>query len=131
MHPENDLFHNNVSDSGKLRGDGSRTARYLTMTNNAILSSFSATQSNRNQQSNNQQSNGERQWRALDFGDIEKSLASKLTDGYVNAILRCVGAVRNVKTLKLTGCVNITGSGLEPLRGSSVLEQLADLARGY
>ena len=28
------------------------------------------------------------------------------------------------KTLKLTGCVNITGSGLELLRGSLVLQQI-------
>ena len=39
-------------------------------------------------------SNGEDedQWRALDFGDIEKSLASKLTDGHVMDILRCIDA---------------------------------------
>ena len=29
-----------------------------------------------------------------------------------------------MNTLKLTGCINITGCGLEPLRGSSVLEQV-------
>ena len=60
------------------------------------------------------------QWQQLDFGDIEKSLASKLTDDHVRAILRFVDAPNNLKTLKLAGCVNITGSGLDILRDTTL-----------
>lgn len=62
------------------------------------------------------------QWQELDFGGIEKSLLSKITDDDVHSILMCVDAIHNVKILKLIGCSNITGSGLEPLAGSTVLE---------
>ena len=34
----------------------------------------------------------------------------------------CIDAIHNVKILKLIGCSGITGSGLEPLTGSTVLE---------
>jgi len=61
-------------------------------------------------------------WESLDFGNIENILAGKLTDDDVCGILSCINA--KLKTLKLTGCVNITGSGLEPLRGSLVLQQI-------
>lgn len=63
-------------------------------------------------------------WVELDFEDVDKSLASKLTDDDVAAFLVCVDAINRLKRLKLAGCVNITGSGLEPLRGSEVLEQI-------
>jgi hypothetical protein len=58
------------------------------------------------------------QWQELDFGYIEKSLASKLSDDHVRAILRCVDAPTNLKTLKLAGCVNITGSCLDVMRNA-------------
>ena len=58
----------------------------------------------------------------LDFGDIEKDLAAKLSDDDVDAILRCVDAVNKLKILRLTNCVNISGAGLEPLRGSEIIE---------
>jgi len=51
-------------------------------------------------------------------------LAIKLTDDDIGAILACINARQVLTTLKLTGCVNITGNGLEPLRGSVVLEQI-------
>ena len=60
------------------------------------------------------------QWQELDFRDIEKSLASKLSDDHVRAILRCVDAPTNLKTLKLAGCVNITGSCLNVIRNASL-----------
>ena len=63
-------------------------------------------------------------WEALDFEDIEQDLASKLSDDDIAAILTCTNAVSNLKRLKLTGCVNITGIGLEHLRGSVSLEQI-------
>ena len=62
-------------------------------------------------------------WRILDFGDIDKSLAAKLTDDHVRAILTCIDAPNNLKRLKLAGCVNITGSGLDIIR-SAALEHI-------
>src|SRR6056300_939521 len=38
-------------------------------------------------------------WQELDFGEIEKSLASKLTDDHVLSVLRCIDAPNNLKTL--------------------------------
>lgn len=64
------------------------------------------------------------QWDTLDFGDIEKSLAAKLTDDNIRDILACVDAVRRLKVLKLAGCINITGRGLGTLRSSAALEQV-------
>ena len=61
---------------------------------------------------------------ALDFEDIEGDLAAKLSDDDIAAILACTDAVSNLKRLKLTGCVNISGHGLRPLWGSVVLEQI-------
>src|SRR6056300_56344 len=55
-------------------------------------------------------------WDTLDFGEIEKVLAAKLSDNDMNAILVHIDAVRRVKRLKLTNCTNITGVGLIPLR---------------
>ena len=63
-------------------------------------------------------------WETLDFADIEKSLAEKLNDDDMCSILTAIGASANTKCLKITGCVNILGGGLSPLRGSTVLEQI-------
>eukprot|EP00985_Skeletonema_marinoi_P006127 scaffold2657_cov155-Skeletonema_marinoi.AAC.7 len=59
----------------------------------------------------------------LDFGD-EKELAAKLSDGDIDAILRRVDAVNKLKILRLTNCINITGVGLESLRGSDTIEKI-------
>jgi len=64
------------------------------------------------------------QWDTLDFEDIEKTLANRLSDNDVYAVLQCINAQNTLKKLKLTGCINITGRGLIPLRGSVVLEQI-------
>ena len=63
-------------------------------------------------------------WDILDFEDVHKELANKLTDDDLYAILTCINARDVLKRLKLCGCINITGLGLNPLRGSVVLEQL-------
>ena len=60
----------------------------------------------------------------LDFGDIEKELALNLSDGDINSALLCIDAVNNLKKLRITNCVNITGAGLEPLRGSAIIQQI-------
>ena len=64
------------------------------------------------------------QWDTLDFQDINKELANKLTDNDISAVLKSINARDVLKRLKLCGCTNITGIGLHPLRGSVVLEQL-------
>ena len=63
-------------------------------------------------------------WSVLDFSDIEKSLAFKLRDCDIDNILRSIDAVNNLHILKLAGCVNITGSGLDLLRLSVAIEQI-------
>ncbi len=60
----------------------------------------------------------------LDFGEIHKDLAAKLTDDHLRCVLLCVDAANRLKRLMLTGCIKITGAGLEPLRGSLVIEQI-------
>jgi len=64
------------------------------------------------------------QWDILDFEDISKELTKKLTDNDIKAVLQCINAHDVIKRLKLCGCVNIEGHGLNPLRGSVVLEQI-------
>ena len=64
------------------------------------------------------------QWDTLDFKDINKELANKLTDDDIGAVLKCINAQDVLKRLKLCGCTNIEGHGLNPLRGSVVLEQI-------
>ena len=63
-------------------------------------------------------------WRVLDFSDIEKSLAEQLLDDDIDKILNIISAVNNLEILKLAGCVNITGSGLNVLRSASAIEQI-------
>lgn len=64
------------------------------------------------------------EWDFFDFKDINESLARKLSDEDIGGILVCIDAVRTIKVLKLTGLFNIVGHGLEPLRGSRLLEHL-------
>lgn len=66
----------------------------------------------------------EGQWGILDFADIEKSLASRLTDDDIGAILVCIDAKNNLKRLKLAHCFNVVGHGLNPLRRSTILEKI-------
>lgn len=60
----------------------------------------------------------------LEFAEIESSLAERLTDDDIGGMLVCIDGVNRLKSLKLTGCVSITGHGLKPLRGSTVIEQI-------
>jgi hypothetical protein len=63
-------------------------------------------------------------WDTLDFGALEFAVASKLSDADLASILLHIDARINVKTLKLDGCMSIVGYGLEPLRRSSVIEEI-------
>ncbi|KAL7527050.1 hypothetical protein ACHAXR_001778 [Thalassiosira sp. AJA248-18] len=93
--------------------------RLPSATSKVILSSSFASQNNQVQHVADQ-----KRWVTLDFVGIGKSLASRLTDDDVRAILVCINANQSLKKLKLTGCANISGHGLDPLRGSTVLEQI-------
>eukprot|EP00985_Skeletonema_marinoi_P018250 scaffold10161_cov134-Skeletonema_marinoi.AAC.10 len=63
-------------------------------------------------------------WHTLDFGDIEKELAAKLTDDDVSKVLLHVDAAHRVKRLRLTNCTGITGACLASLRYSTSVEQI-------
>jgi len=63
-------------------------------------------------------------WHTLDFGDIEKELAAKLTDDDISKVLLHIDAAHKVKRLLLTNCVNITGGGLSSLLYSTSIEQI-------
>ncbi|EJK53224.1 hypothetical protein THAOC_27389, partial [Thalassiosira oceanica] len=67
---------------------------------------------------------------SLDFEDVEKELAGRLTDDHLESMLRLADAAMGLQILKLAGCTNITGSGLRPLRGSRVLRQVDFTLRG-
>jgi hypothetical protein len=60
----------------------------------------------------------------LDFGKISKKYVVQLSDDGIKTILLCVDAVNTVQRLKLANCIGITGVGLEPLRGSTMIEQI-------
>ena len=60
----------------------------------------------------------------LDFGDIEDEVAAKLTDKDIKGVLLSIDAINTVKALRLTNCINISGMGLEPLRGSTMIEKI-------
>lgn len=60
----------------------------------------------------------------LDFGSLEKRLALKSTDDDVAAVLKCINAKYTLHRLKMWGLENITGRGLESLRGSAVIDQI-------
>jgi len=64
------------------------------------------------------------QWDFFDLEDITTMLAARLKDADIGALLVCIDAVKTIKRLKIKDCVRITGSGLEPLRGSTVIEQI-------
>ena len=63
-------------------------------------------------------------WDTLDFGEMEKDLAERLSDADISGVLRCIDARKKVKKLILTNCIGITGSCLEPLRGYWKIELL-------
>ncbi len=65
-------------------------------------------------------------WQTIDFGSVPPEMAAKLTDDQLQKLLLKCHAKEVTAILKLTGCVGLKGTGLEPLRGSIVLRE-ADL----
>ncbi|KAL7527225.1 hypothetical protein ACHAWF_002087 [Thalassiosira exigua] len=64
------------------------------------------------------------QWEVLNFSEVEMRPGCPMRDHDLRAVLLCVGARNQLKRLKLVNCNCIQGDGLEPLRGSVVLEQM-------
>jgi len=67
-------------------------------------------------------------WEYLDFGELnnegEKSICTRLKEDDLSGVLACINAKKNLKTLKIRGCVNITGWGLQALSCSVVLRDI-------
>jgi len=67
---------------------------------------------------------GDQEWEVLDFVSVDERLAARLTDDDLAAVLLGIDGASSVKRLMLTHCWEVTGRGLDPLRSSSVIEQL-------
>jgi len=63
-------------------------------------------------------------WESVDFKDIQDIYGRSLTDDDIRWVLQAIDGVTKIKSLKLTNCIGITGSGLQPLMGSTVLERI-------
>ena len=63
----------------------------------------------------------------LDFGDIEKSLALKLTDDDIHAVLKCISAQDVLKKLKLTGCLDLSQLDPKPMISEEVIPILESI----
>ena len=83
------------------------------------------------------------EWREVDFGKFQPSTfrrkengiiiiqSRRFSDDDLKAVLLCIDAATTVGSLFLTsGCEKLTGGGLEPLRGSTVLRRV-DLSSGH
>eukprot|EP00984_Skeletonema_dohrnii_P007860 scaffold2901_cov91-Skeletonema_dohrnii-CCMP3373.AAC.4 len=129
---------NDSSKRRRLLGDASLDAGCLSNLPSGILTHvanylappsralFAAALTNQNSAASDERNTAivGNEWTTLDFGDIEKELAEKLNDDDIEKVLICIDAANRVKKLKLTNCINITGVGLEPLRGSTIIEQI-------
>lgn len=73
---------------------------------------------------NEEEEENNNMWEEINFEDNDISLCWKLNDDDIAGILACTNSVKHLKYLFLPDCMEITGRALEPLRGSSILEQL-------
>ena len=71
-----------------------------------------------------EESSDDDSWSTIDFEEIEVSLAAKLSDDDIRGVLICIDGVHRLHTIRLCGCVSITGSGLDPLMGSTMLRTI-------
>jgi len=56
--------------------------------------------------------------------DTKEFFGGDITDDNIRWVLLCTDAVHHLKTLKLTNCLGVVGTGLQPLIGSTVLESV-------
>lgn len=61
---------------------------------------------------------------SLNFKDVQDMIGRSLTDDDIHRLLLAVDGVNKINSLKLTHCFGVTGAGLAPLRGSTVLERI-------
>jgi hypothetical protein len=100
------------------------TAGFLATPSRALFAVALTIDGNNNSPGENYSSIAGSDWGTLDFGEIEKELAARLSDYDISTVLQYIEAVNTVKRLRLTHCTNITGAGLDPLRGSTIIEQI-------
>ena len=99
------------------------TASYLAPPSRAIFA-VALTNDNHKPNENSSSIAAADDWDTLDFGEIEKELAARLSDYDISDVLQHVDAVNKLKRLRLTNCIKISGICLEPLRRSTVIEQI-------
>lgn len=63
-------------------------------------------------------------WAIVDFIDLEFSLASRLDDDMMCAILMCLGSRDRVRCLRMTNCYGVTGECIESLCGSMEIREI-------
>ena len=64
-------------------------------------------------------------WESIDVNDMKDLFGDDdITDDNIRWVLICTDAVHNLKSLKLTNCLGVVGTGLQPLIGSTVLESI-------
>ena len=63
-------------------------------------------------------------WTDIDFGGISENQTSKITDDELRALLNRCNAKSITRFLSIQGCTNITGYGLDAVRGSCALEEI-------
>ena len=63
-------------------------------------------------------------WDSLDFAEFTYGKENQLSDDDIAGVLTCINARGNLKSLKITGCTQITGQGLQPLFRSTILQQV-------
>ena len=68
--------------------------------------------------------NVDNHWAILDFSDLDKEVQLRLTDDDLNSVLYSIDATNTLRTLKLPGCINITGRGLGVLHAAVNLRQI-------
>lgn len=71
-------------------------------------------------------------WEVLDFdyNNIDESLAAKLTDDDIGALLVCIDAKNTLEMMNMRKLPQVVGYGLEPLMGSKVLGEF-NVSRMY
>ena len=63
-------------------------------------------------------------WESVDFKDIQDICGPNLSDDDIRWVLLAIDGVNKIKSLKFTNCIGITGVGLQPFTGSTVLERI-------
>lgn len=71
-------------------------------------------------------------WEVLDFDydNIDESLAAKLTDDDIGALLVCIDAKNKLKMMNMKKLPQVVGYGLKPLMGSKLLAEF-NVSRMY